>query len=79
MTQVISSPRTSAVRPATAGLMLGMLLSVLDQAVVAVALPTIAADVGGMDAIGWTVTAYLLGTTVTGALWSGRCRQERRR
>lgn len=54
---------------ATAGLMLGALLSVLDQAVVAIALPQIAADLGGMESIGWTVTAYLLATTVTGALY----------
>lgn len=54
---------------ATAGLMLGALLSVLDQAVVAIALPEIAADLGGMESIGWTVTAYLLATTVTGALY----------
>lgn len=54
---------------ATAGLMLGALLSVLDQAAVAIALPEIAADLGGMESIGWTVTAYLLATTVTGALY----------
>ncbi|MGV9723543.1 DHA2 family efflux MFS transporter permease subunit [Nocardia beijingensis] len=69
MTRTISVTRPSMVPLATAGLMLGALLSVLDQAVVAIALPEIAADLGGMESIGWTVTAYLLATTVTGALY----------
>ncbi|MBF6076438.1 DHA2 family efflux MFS transporter permease subunit [Nocardia beijingensis] len=69
MTRTIPVTRPSMVPLATAGLMLGALLSVLDQAVVAIALPEIAADLGGMESIGWTVTAYLLATTVTGALY----------
>ncbi|MER5326205.1 MDR family MFS transporter [Streptosporangium roseum] len=54
---------------ATAGLLIGMLLSVLDQTVVAIALPDMAADLGGMDAIGWVVTSYVLASTTTGALY----------
>ncbi|MER5419140.1 MDR family MFS transporter [Streptosporangium roseum] len=54
---------------ATAGLVIGMLLSVLDQTVVAIALPDMAADLGGMDAIGWVVTSYVLASTTTGALY----------
>lgn len=54
---------------ATAGLLIGMLLSVLDQTVVAIALPDIAADLGGMDSIGWIVTSYVLASTATGALY----------
>jgi EmrB/QacA subfamily drug resistance transporter len=54
---------------ATAGLLIGMLLSVLDQTVVAIALPDIAADLGGMDTIGWIVTSYMLASTATGALY----------
>ncbi|WP_067470617.1 MDR family MFS transporter [Nocardia amamiensis] len=69
MTQVIAQPRGSIVPPATVGLMLGALLSVLDQTVVAIALPQIVEDVGGADSIGWIVTAYLLATTITGALY----------
>ncbi|MGV9309404.1 DHA2 family efflux MFS transporter permease subunit [Nonomuraea sp. NPDC003727] len=57
------------VAPATAGLLVGMLLSVLDQTVVAIALPDIAADLGGTDAIGWIVTSYVLASTTTGALY----------
>ncbi|WP_214413106.1 MDR family MFS transporter [Sphaerisporangium fuscum] len=54
---------------ATAGLLIGMLLSVLDQTVVAIALPDIATDLGGMNAIGWIVTSYVLASTATGALY----------
>lgn len=60
---------SSNVALATAGLLIGMLLSVLDQTVVAIALPDIAADLGGMDAIGWIVTSYMLASTATGALY----------
>jgi EmrB/QacA subfamily drug resistance transporter len=63
------SSRTGNVPLATAGLLIGMLLSVLDQTVVAIALPDIAADLGGMDAIGWVVTSYVLASTATGALY----------
>ncbi|MEV4175872.1 MFS transporter [Nonomuraea sp. NPDC049709] len=45
-------PKAANVRLATAGLLIGMLLSVLDQTVVAIALPDIAADLGGPDMIG---------------------------
>ncbi|MFF5212695.1 MDR family MFS transporter [Streptosporangium sp. NPDC000396] len=62
-------PRAGNVPLATAGLLIGMLLSVLDQTVVAIALPDIAADLGGMDAISWIVTSYVLASTATGALY----------
>ncbi|MEQ4722993.1 MFS transporter [Nonomuraea sp. B19D2] len=65
----VPSKGGSNVPLATAGLLLGMLLSVLDQTVVAIALPDIAADLGGMDAIGWIITAYVLASTATGALY----------
>lgn len=61
--------RTGRVGLASAGLSLGVLLSVLDQTVVATALPEIAADVGGLGSIGWVATAYLLASTATGALY----------
>ncbi|WP_157253786.1 MDR family MFS transporter [Nonomuraea typhae] len=62
-------PKGSIVPLATAGLLIGMLLSVLDQTVVAIALPAIADELGGMDAIGWIVTAYVLAMTATGTLY----------
>jgi EmrB/QacA subfamily drug resistance transporter len=54
---------------ATAGLVLGILLSVLDQTVVAIALPDITADIGGGDSFSWVVTAYVLASTATGTLY----------
>ncbi|MFD1930066.1 MULTISPECIES: DHA2 family efflux MFS transporter permease subunit [Nonomuraea] len=69
MTTEVATATPSRVVPATAGLLIGMLLSVLDQTVVAIALPDIAADLGGLDAIGWVVTSYVLASTTTGALY----------
>ncbi|MGV9771884.1 MDR family MFS transporter [Streptosporangium sp. NPDC003464] len=54
---------------AVAGLVLGILMSVLDQTVVAIALPDIAADLGEAGSIGWVVTAYVLASTATGAVY----------
>ncbi len=55
--------------PTFAGLLLAMLLASLDQTIVATALPTIVADLGGLDQLSWVVTAYLLGATVSMPLW----------
>jgi EmrB/QacA subfamily drug resistance transporter len=44
--------------------MLGMLISALDQTIVSTALPTIVADVGGANHLSWVVSAYLLAETV---------------
>jgi EmrB/QacA subfamily drug resistance transporter len=43
------------------GLALIMMLSVLDQTIVATALPSIAADLHGLSDLSWVVNAYLLG------------------
>ena len=50
-------------------LMLGMFLASLDQTIVATALPTIAADLGGLNHLAWVVTAYLLASTISTPLW----------
>jgi EmrB/QacA subfamily drug resistance transporter len=50
-------------------LMLVMSLAAIDGTIVATALPTIAADLGGVDLMPWVVTAYLLGTAVVGPLY----------
>jgi EmrB/QacA subfamily drug resistance transporter len=47
-----------------AGLLLAMLLAALDSTIVATALPTIVAELGGLDRLSWVVTAYLLAQTV---------------
>src|SRR5438874_7607843 len=51
------------------GLMLALLISSLDQTVVATALPTIVSDVGGLSQLSWVVTGYLLASTVSTPLW----------
>jgi EmrB/QacA subfamily drug resistance transporter len=50
-------------------LLLGMLLSALDQTVVSTALPTIVGDLGGLEHLSWIVTAYLLASTASTPLW----------
>lgn len=46
-------------------IMLGLFLGALDQTVVSVALPTIITDLGGQELLTWTVTIYLLTSTIT--------------
>jgi EmrB/QacA subfamily drug resistance transporter len=50
-------------------LLLGMLLAALDQTIVSTALPTIVADLGGLEHLTWVVTAYLLASTASTPLW----------
>jgi len=45
------------------GLLLTMLLSSMDQTIVATAMPTIGRDLGDVDHLPWIVTAYLLAAT----------------
>jgi EmrB/QacA subfamily drug resistance transporter len=52
-----------------AGLMSGVLLAALDQTIVATALPTIVADLGGLAHLSWVVTAYLLASTISTPLY----------
>ena len=51
------------------GLMAGMFLAALDQSIVAVALPKITSQLGGLDKLSWVVTAYLLTSTAATPLW----------
>jgi EmrB/QacA subfamily drug resistance transporter len=46
-----------------------MFIGTLDQAIVAAALPAIAADLGGLGQIAWLVTAYLLAATVAAPVY----------
>jgi EmrB/QacA subfamily drug resistance transporter len=45
--------------------LLGLLLGALDQTIVGTALPTIVSDLGGQSLYVWTVTIYLLTSTIT--------------
>src|SRR4029078_12951270 len=51
------------------GLMLVLLLASLDQTIVSTALPTIVAELGGLEHLSWVVTAYLLAVTAVTPLY----------
>ena len=46
-------------------ILLGLFLGALDQTIVAVALPTIVTELGGQSLLTWTITIYLLTSTIT--------------
>jgi EmrB/QacA subfamily drug resistance transporter len=48
-----------------AGLMLAVFLGMLDQQIVATALPQIVGDLGGLAQFGWITTAYIIASSVT--------------
>src|SRR5690349_15615335 len=50
----------SEVKTVIAGSLIATFLAALDQTIVATALPSIAADLGGFALISWVVTGYLL-------------------
>src|SRR4051812_12104564 len=52
-----------------AAIVLAMLPAVLDQTILATALPTIAADLGSLADVSWVVTAYVVGAAATTPLW----------
>jgi EmrB/QacA subfamily drug resistance transporter len=70
---VASEQKTSAVRGkvklAIGGLAIAMLLSSLDLTIVATALPSITGDLGGLNAMTWVVSAYLLTTAASTPLY----------
>ena len=46
-----------------------LLLASLDQTIVSTALPTIVADLGGLEHLSWVVTAYILSSTVVAPIY----------
>lgn len=46
-----------------------LLLASLDQTIVSTALPTIVADLGGLEHLSWVVTAYVLASTIVAPLY----------
>src|SRR4051794_39011763 len=60
---------SAAVGPAFAVLVLAMLPAVLDQTVLATALPTIAGSLGTLGDVSYLVSAYVLASTVATPLW----------
>jgi EmrB/QacA subfamily drug resistance transporter len=64
-TELITGQRRNVVFVAV---LLGMLLAALDQTIVATALPTVVADLGGAGHQSWVVTSYLLASTIATAV-----------
>ena len=60
-----------------ASVMLGMLLSALDQTVVGTAMPRIIADLNGLQHYAWVATGYLLASTASMPIWGKLSRRLR--
>src|SRR6478735_7715698 len=57
-------------RPLTVvALMLGLFMGAMEMTVVSTAMPTVIADLGGIERYGWVFTAYMLATTVMVPIW----------
>src|SRR4051794_4506792 len=65
----VGDARDAGIWPAFVVLVLAMLPAVLDQTVLATALPTIARDLGTLSDVSYLVTAYVLASTVATPLW----------
>ena len=52
-----------------AAIVLAMLPAVIDQTILATALPVIAADLGSLSDLSWVVTAYVVAAAATTPLW----------
>ena len=73
MTGTTAAPRTSAEPPTLSRrqvnvvfvtILMGLMLSALDQTIVSTALPTIVGDLGGSQHLSWVVTSYILAETI---------------
>ncbi|MGE5174641.1 MAG: MFS transporter, partial [Betaproteobacteria bacterium] len=65
----MTPPSPREVRIVFAGLMLALALASLDQNIVAVALPQIVSDLGGLHHLSWVVTSFLVTSTATTPLY----------
>ena len=52
--------------------MLPMFLAMMDQTIVATALPAIAGSLGGVERVSWVVVSYLIATTVAAPVYGAR-------
>src|SRR5438270_8839827 len=66
---VSHSPDAAAVAVPFAAIVLAMLPAVLDQTILATALPTIATDLGRISDVSWVVTAYVVAAAALTPLW----------
>lgn len=66
-TDAIAVPKN--IRWVLLGVMLALLLSMLDSLIVGTAMPTVVADLGGLDHMSWVVTGYTLATACSTPVW----------
>lgn len=64
-----AAPAQGSIRLVLASIGILLLLASLDQTIVSTALPTIVADLGGLNHLSWVVTAYILASTVVAPLY----------
>jgi EmrB/QacA subfamily drug resistance transporter len=64
-----SAQETGSIRLVILSIGLLLLLASLDQSIVSTALPTIVADLGGLEHLSWVVTAYILTSTIAAPLY----------
>jgi EmrB/QacA subfamily drug resistance transporter len=64
-----NAPDARAVALPFAAIVAAMLPAVLDQTILATALPTIAGELGSVTDISWVVTAYVIAAAATTPLW----------
>ena len=62
-------PQRRSVTIAFAAIVLAMLPAVLDQTILATALPTIAGDLGSLSDVAWVVTAYVIAAAAFTPVW----------
>jgi EmrB/QacA subfamily drug resistance transporter len=67
--QTLNRVDPTAVAVPFAAIVLAMLPAVLDQTILATALPTIAVDLGRLADVSWVVTAYVVAAAATTPLW----------
>jgi len=66
---VSDRPDAAAVAVPFAAIVLAMLPAVLDQTILATALPTVATDLGRLSDVSWVVTAYVVAAAAATPLW----------
>src|SRR5438067_13129476 len=64
-----SHPSRSSLAIPFGAIVLAMLPAVLDQTILATALPTVAADLGRIGDVSWVVAAYVVASTASTPLW----------
>ena len=69
MIQTVRTHPETAVAVPFAAIVLAMLPAVLDQTILATALPVIAGDLGSLSDVSWVVTAYVVSAAASTPLW----------